>query len=85
LEEYFFEDWGKIRLVLGDNQKRNKDHQFVHETSREDDLVALFGRDPELDQYAIRSRYRLNAKALDQPDAYVGIYATNAAVAGVDG
>lgn len=79
LEEYFFEDWQKIRLVLGDNQKV-KDHQFVHEIGREEDLLALFGSERELDQYAIRSRYQLNAAALDQPDAYVGIYAPKPAV-----
>lgn len=81
LEEYFFEDWQKIRLVLGDNQKAKQDHQFVHEIGREEDLLALFGREHELDQYAIRSRYQLNASALDQPDAYVGIYAAKPAVA----
>lgn len=75
LEEYFFEDWQKIRLVLGDNQKPKQEHQFVHEIGREEDLLALFGREHELDQYAIRSRYQLNAAALDEPDAYVGIYA----------
>lgn len=85
LEEYFFEDWQKIRLVLGDNQKSKKDHQFVHEISHEEDLLAIFGREHELDQYAIRSRYQLNAQALDQPEAYVGIYAANAAVADVVG
>lgn len=75
LEEYFFEDWQKIRLVLGDNQKPEPDHQFVHEIGREEDLLALFGREHELDQYALRSRYQLNAAALNQPDSYVGIYA----------
>jgi 5-methylcytosine-specific restriction protein B len=80
LEEYFFEDWQKIRLVLGDNQKAKQAHQFVHEIGREEDLLALFGREHELDQYAIRSRYQLNAAALDQPDAYVGIYAPKPAV-----
>ena len=79
LEEYFFEDWQKIRLVLGDNQKAKQDHQFVHEIGREEDLLALFGREHELDQYAIRSRYQLNAAALDQPDAYVGIYSVKPA------
>jgi 5-methylcytosine-specific restriction protein B len=75
LEEYFFEDWQKIRLVLGDNQKPKQEHQFVHKIGREEDLLALFGREHEMDQYAIRSRYQLNVAALDEPDAYVGIYA----------
>ena len=80
LEEYFFEDWQKIRLVLGDNQKPKQEHQFVHEIGREEDLLALFGREHELDQYAIRSRYQLNGAALDEPDAYIGIYAAKPAV-----
>jgi 5-methylcytosine-specific restriction protein B len=80
LQEYFFEDWQKIRLVLGDNQKTGREPlQFVQEIGQEEDLLALFGREHELDQYAIRPRYRVNATAFDQPEAYVGIYATNAA------
>ena len=82
LEEYFFEDWQKIRLVLGDNQKLEAQLklQFVQEIGREKDLLALFGREHELDQYAIRSRFQLNPDAFDQPDAYVGIYASKPAV-----
>jgi 5-methylcytosine-specific restriction protein B len=79
LEEYFFEDWQKIRLVLGDNQKSKQDHQFVQEIGREEDLLALFGQDSELDQYTLRSRYQLNTDALEQPDSYVGIYAARSA------
>jgi 5-methylcytosine-specific restriction protein B len=83
LEEYFFEDWQKIRLVLGDNQKLIEDHQFVYEIALEQDLLTLFGREHNLDQYALRSRYQLNTKALDAPGAYVGIYQTKPAVTSV--
>ncbi|SFK10702.1 5-methylcytosine-specific restriction enzyme B [Desulfomicrobium apsheronum] len=79
LGEYFFEDWQKIRLVLGDNQKSKKELQFVLEIDREEDLPALFGREHELDQYSIRPRYQLNLDALDRPDAYVGIYSAKLA------
>jgi 5-methylcytosine-specific restriction protein B len=79
LEEYFFEDWQKIRLVLGDNQKPEQ-YRFVGEIGREVDLVSLFGREHELDQYAIRSRYQLNPNVLDEPLAYVGIYDAKAII-----
>ncbi|MNR63613.1 hypothetical protein D3C85_1859830 [compost metagenome] len=52
----------------------------MHEIGREEDLLTLFGREHELDQYALRYRYHLNPIALDQPDAYVGIYAAKPAV-----
>lgn len=74
LEEYFFEDWQKIRLVLGDNQKNEK-FQFIQDVGRDDDLSKLFGQNHELDQYSVRARYRLVEESLDLPQAYVGIYA----------
>ena len=74
LEEYFFEDWQKIRLVLGDNQKE-ENFQFIKDMGSEEDLVVLFGQNHELDQYAIRARFRLNRESLDRPQAYVGVYA----------
>lgn len=73
LEEYFFEDWQKIRLVLGDNQKA-EGFQFIIDIGGEEDLAKLFGQNHELDQYAIRARYRLNEASLDLPYAYVGTY-----------
>lgn len=55
LEEYFFEDWRKIRLVLGDNQKKDGGLQFVAESdAHEQDLATLFGSDHGLDSYATK-------------------------------
>ena len=75
LEEYFFEDWHKIRLVLGDNQKRDSSTQFITESDGEEqDLTALFGDDHGLNSYATRRRFRLQAEAFDEPDAWIQIY-----------
>jgi 5-methylcytosine-specific restriction protein B len=76
LEEYFFEDWQKIRLVLADNQKPVP-AQFVREsTDHEDDLARLFGSDHGLDSYATKRRYAVQNAAFSNPDAYIGIYRT---------
>lgn len=76
LEEYFFEDWQKIRLVLADNQKPEA-AQFVRESAdHEDDLARLFGGDHGLDSYATKRRYAIQDAAFSNPDAYIGIYQT---------
>lgn len=76
LEEYFFEDWQKIRLVLADNQKPAA-AQFVRESAdHEDDLARLFGSDHGLDSYATKRRYAVQDAAFSNPDAYIGIYQT---------
>lgn len=75
LEEYFFEDWQKIRLVLADNQKPDPQAHFVIETEdHEQDLTALFGNDHGLDAYATKRRYSLQEEAFSNPLAYVGVY-----------
>lgn len=74
LEEYFFEDWQKIRLVLADNQKPEA-AQFVRENAdHEDDLARLFGSDHGLDSYAAKRRYAVQDAAFSNPEAYIGIY-----------
>ena len=72
LEEYFFEDWAKIRLVLGDNQKP-EDASFITKLNVEKDLQTLFG-EHELDLYSVKERYQINSDAFDKPEAYIGIY-----------
>ena len=79
LEEYFFEDWRKIRLVLGDNQKQDVLLQFLAESdAHEQDLTALFGNEHGLDSYATKRRYSLRESAFDDPAAYIGIYQAGA-------
>lgn len=77
LEEYFFEDWRKIRLVLGDNQK-SEDAQFITESnSQEQDLSTLFGSDHGLDSYTTKRRFQSQPSAYTNPAAYLGIYQTS--------
>jgi 5-methylcytosine-specific restriction protein B len=75
LEEYFFEDWQKIRLVLGDNQKKDDQTHFVLESQDHgQDLNSLFGSDHGLDVYGTKRRYAVQEIAFSNPDAYIGIY-----------
>ena len=75
LEEYFFEDWHKIRLVLGDNQKNDNSAQFITESNAHGQaLNDLFGDDHGLDSYTTQRRYQLQALAFANPAAYIGIY-----------
>ncbi|ABA74401.1 MULTISPECIES: McrB family protein [Pseudomonas] len=76
LEEYFFEDWQKVRLVLGDNQKTDEALQFVHERNADRGSKTLFGTRDDLDEYSLRPQYRLNKEVFGSPPAYVGVYAT---------
>ncbi len=76
LEEYFFEDWQKIRLVLGDNQK-DEAEQFITSTGDADrEYRKLFGVNHALDAFAVRPRFELQPGAFTMPRAYIGIYKT---------
>jgi len=73
LAEYFFEDWGKIRMVLGDNQKINPEHHFITE-KKNVDYKALFGANED-DSFADeRKVYERNSNALLVAESYIGIY-----------
>lgn len=76
LEEYFFEDWQKIRLVLADNQKPEAARFVIESQDHEEDLVHLFGSDHGLDTYAAKQCYVVQDAAFTNPDAYIGIYQT---------
>lgn len=76
LEEYFFEDWQKIQLVLADNQKQESARFVTESQDHEDELARLFGDGHGLDIYGTKRRYGVQEAAFSNPDAYIGIYQT---------
>ncbi|MDD1795534.1 AAA family ATPase [Enterovibrio sp. ZSDZ42] len=75
LQEYFFDDWQKIRLVLGDNQKKGENAVFV--TSQSVDTKALFGAE-DINQFGdSESKFTLSEQeesVWNNIEAYKGIY-----------
>ncbi|MDD6089040.1 MAG: AAA family ATPase [Desulfovibrionaceae bacterium] len=70
LQEYFHDDYQKIRLVLGDNQKQgDQDHQFI--TCKEQLKKELFGNsDDDLPIEDNLILYEMNHDAFDKIESY---------------
>ena len=74
------DDWEKIRLVLGDNQKAKEEHQFIKcEENTAGEAKRLFGDKHPLGDYGIKPRYVINENAFKEIEAYRGIYQPSAA------
>lgn len=69
LQEYFYDDWEKIRLVFGDSQK-NEDCQFI--TKEERKASDLFGK--SIDDIEDKMLYKISKTAFDNPQSYIKIY-----------
>ncbi|MEO6078768.1 MAG: AAA family ATPase, partial [Steroidobacteraceae bacterium] len=69
LQEYFFENWEKIAMVLNDPRKP-KECQFL--SKLEFDVHVLFGSEEGVGNG--NSRWQINAAAFDKIESYTGIY-----------
>ncbi|MCA1293636.1 hypothetical protein LBW89_11480 [Paenibacillus sp. alder61] len=73
LQEYFYDDYEKIRLVLGDNNKPVTE-QFIHVSPV--NMAELFGDLSETD-LEDSVTYRINPHAFRQIGAYRKIYGSS--------
>ena len=74
LEEYFFEDWEKIRIILADN-KKPQHLAFITEKYDESMIMELLGDD--FNNHTQQRVFERNHDALFEPDAYISIYQSN--------
>lgn len=67
LQEYFYEDYEKIMLVLGIDPQNMDDSKFISVKSND----GLFKNSPEIDS---NTTYQINHKAFENPKNYINIY-----------
>lgn len=69
LQEYFFDDWARIRWVLNDHRKNSSALTFIQASGPS--FEELFGSNVQVPQY--RQSWAINAKAFDRLDSYAAI------------
>lgn len=70
LQEYFYEDYSKIRMILGDNGKDNTDHMFIlKKESKPGQIFRGDTSDIDIPDYS----YEIQDKAFENIMSYKGI------------
>lgn len=71
LQEYFYDDYEKIQLVLGDNAKKNE-LKFIQDTVKQP--AGVFRKATAFDDYDEKTLFTINKDAFGNPESYQQIY-----------